>query len=462
MHKMFQVAKREFIATVATKGFILGIVLTPIIILVAVAGIATLLDEAPPRVEGRIAIIDVTGEISSPLSEYLAPQAIAERNGDLEDLALEQMPDPLKQLASATGDKNPAHAALQAVLGQVPKLDVFELDTTTDTEAVKTWLHREEDPAGKLLALVVIHDDALVKTEGEERFGNYDFFVREKLDDRIESEIKGGLRDAIIDARINRQGLDRAELEALTRIGRVQSKTVTDKGEKDTNEALNMMLPAGFMMLLFISVMSGGQYIMTSTIEEKSSRVVEVVLSAVSPMQLMTGKVIGQMFVGFLILALYAGMGIGALLVFALFDVVDPLLLVYLVIFYLIAYFIIASLMAAIGAAVNEVREAQTFMAPLMVVLMLPWILWMPISRAPDSMFAVVTSFIPPLNCFVMLLRMTSTTPPPWWQVWLSILVGIGGVYCALWFAAKVFRIGLLMYGKPPNFKTLIRWVRMA
>jgi ABC-2 type transport system permease protein len=95
-------------------------------------------------------------------------------------------------------------------------------------------------------------------------------------------------------------------------------------------------------------------------------------------------------------------------------------------------------------------------------MLMLPWILWMPISRDPNSIFATVSSFIPPLNCFVMLLRMTSTTPPPWWQVWLSILIGIGGVYCALWFAAKVFRVGLLMYGKPPNFKTLLRWVRMA
>jgi ABC-2 type transport system permease protein len=73
-----------------------------------------------------------------------------------------------------------------------------------------------------------------------------------------------------------------------------------------------------------------------------------------------------------------------------------------------------------------------------------------------------VTSFLPPLNPFVMLIRMTSTSPPPMWQVWLSILIGAASVYFALWFAAKVFRVGLLMYGKPPNFATLIRWVRMA
>ena len=98
----------------------------------------------------------------------------------------------------------------------------------------------------------------------------------------------------------------------------------------------------------------------------------------------------------------------------------------------------------------------------IMITLMIPWILWMPISRSPDSTFAVAASFIPPINPFVMLIRMTSTSPPPLWQVWLSIAVGVAGVYAALWVAAKVFRVGLLMYGKPPNFATLIRWVRMA
>jgi len=101
-------------------------------------------------------------------------------------------------------------------------------------------------------------------------------------------------------------------------------------------------------------------------------------------------------------------------------------------------------------------------MGPVMIVLMIPWLLWMPISRAPNSTFAVVTSFLPPINPFVMLIRMTSSTPPPVWQVWLSILIGAVSVYAALWFAAKVFRVGVLMYGKAPNFATLIRWARLA
>jgi ABC-2 type transport system permease protein len=86
----------------------------------------------------------------------------------------------------------------------------------------------------------------------------------------------------------------------------------------------------------------------------------------------------------------------------------------------------------------------------------------MPISRDPNSLFAIVLSFLPPLGNFVMLLRMTSNTPPAMWQAWLSILVGAAGVYAALWFAAKVFRIGLLMFGKPPTLGTLVRWARMS
>ena len=88
--------------------------------------------------------------------------------------------------------------------------------------------------------------------------------------------------------------------------------------------------------------------------------------------------------------------------------------------------------------------------------------LWFPISRDPSSVFATVISFIPPINPFVMMLRITSTEPPPTWQVLLSMVVGLIGVYLSVWAAAKIFRIGLLMFGKPPNFLTLIRWLRMA
>ena len=223
-----------------------------------------------------------------------------------------------------------------------------------------------------------------------------------------------------------------------------------------------MVMPLAFIGLVLMSVMVSGQYLLTTTIEEKQSRVVEMLLSAVSPMELMTGKILGQFCVGLVVLVLYSGIGLVALVSFAVSGVLDTSLVLYLFVSYVIAYFVIASLMAAVGAAVNELREAQTLMTPLMVIVMVAWLLWLPISRNPDSMLALVTSFLPPVNTFAMLLRITSSSPPPTWQILLSLAIGVASVFAALWFAGKVFRIGLLMHGKPPNLRTLVQWSRMA
>ena len=237
---------------------------------------------------------------------------------------------------------------------------------------------------------------------------------------------------------------------------------MTKEGERETLGVLNMVMPLAFIGLVLMSVMVSGQYLLTTTIEEKQSRVVEMLLSAVSPMELMTGKILGQFCVGLVVLVLYSGIGLVALVSFAVSGVLDTSLVLYLFVSYVIAYFVIASLMAAVGAAVNELREAQTLMTPLMVIVMVAWLLWLPISRNPDSMLALVTSFLPPVNTFAMLLRITSSSPPPTWQILLSLAIGVASVFAALWFAGKVFRIGLLMHGKPPNLRTLVQWSRMA
>jgi ABC-2 type transport system permease protein len=462
MNKTFHVALREFLATVATKGFIIGVMITPLIIAIMIPVMRILMNRTPPRVVGQVAIVDPTDRVHEGVGEYLDPERIARRWDLLKDEALEAVPGAARSMAEAATSSGPAAEALAAVMGQVPDLELVRLPEDVDLEAEKAPLREGSAQDGGLLAVVVIAPDAVEKAPDAESFGRYELFVREKLDDRIEDEIKGAVRDSIVAARFDVAGYDRSELEQLGRVGRVRSKTVTDKGETETNEVLNALLPAGFMILLLVSVLTSGQQIMTTTIEEKSSRVVELILSAVSPMQMMAGKILGQMAAGMLILLIYSGMGIAALISFAVFGLIDPFMFVYLVLFYLIAYFMMGSLMAAIGAAVNEVREAQTFMTPIMLVFMLPWIMWMPITQHPNSGFAVIMSFLPPINSFAMLLRMTSTQPPPGWQVWLSIAIGLAGAYASVWFAAKVFRVGLLMFGKPPNFKTLIRWVRMA
>jgi ABC-2 type transport system permease protein len=162
------------------------------------------------------------------------------------------------------------------------------------------------------------------------------------------------------------------------------------------------------------------------------------------------------------VLAVYIGIGMFTLLQFALFGLLDPLLIVYLVLFFLVTYLVFGSLMVAIGASVNQPAEAQSLMGPIMLLLIAPYILAPVIGRAPDSALSVTLSFIPPVNAFAMLARLASETPPPMWQVALSLLMGILAACGAVWVASKIFRIGLLMHGKAPNFATLIRWVRMA
>ena len=101
-------------------------------------------------------------------------------------------------------------------------------------------------------------------------------------------------------------------------------------------------------------------------------------------------------------------------------------------------------------------------MGPVMLLLVAPYALAPYIGQAPNSAFSVAISFIPPMNTFAMLARLASDAPPPDWQVWLTMLVGLVSAAISVWFAAKIFKIGLLMHGRPPGFATLIRWARMA
>jgi ABC-type Na+ efflux pump permease subunit len=309
-----------------------------------------------------------------------------------------------------------AKEAVGSMLGKVPQLQVVFLGPGAEVSSAKAELmaSRPPDTPGARLALIVVHPDAVEKAPGSDRFGTYDLFVRAKLDDRVSEEIDDGVRDAIIGARVSRAGLDRARVEELTTVGRVSALTVTAEGEGRTSEVLNQLIPMALMGLLLMSVLMSGQYLLTTTIEEKSNRVVEVLLSALSPMELMVGKILGQFAVGLLVLALYMGLGLIALLSFASLGLIDPALIVFLVLFYLLAYFSVGAFMAAIGSAVNELREAQGLMTPVMLIIMIPWFLWMPISRDPNSALAVALSFVPPISSFVIMLRLASSTPPPW------------------------------------------------
>ena len=451
MKKILLIAKRDFLATVSTKGFIIAILLPPLVYAAIIMVFPRLMNNRVPAVTGSLAVIDQTGEVAAGVKRYLDPAALAARRDAAFTRAMESSP-----MASAAGGGN--SAAQRAVLGELPNIQIVE----ASAEAVQQEKELLRRSGGvRRLAVLVIHPNAAVPG-ADGAFGAYDLFVRRNLDNRIQNEIRNAAVESIVDARLRAAGLDRRRIDALTKVPRPASVTVTSTGESATRADFGQLLPMGFALLLMISVMSSGQYLLTTTIEEKSSRTMEVILSAVSPLELLTGKILGQMAVGLAILVMYSSIGILSLISMAMFGLVDPMLLIYLFIFFLITYVIMGSLMAAIGSAVNELREAQSLMTPITLLLMIPWLFWFPIAREPNSLFATVVSFIPPMNAFAMLLRLTSTAPPPMWQVWLSIAVGVVAAGAALWFASRIFKIGLLMHGRPPNFATLLRWARHA
>jgi ABC-2 type transport system permease protein len=456
MRNIFNIAKREFLATVATRAFIIGLLIVPAMMALLILVIPRLFNFGNFEVRGEILVIDPTGRVMPELQKTYDPVRIAARRKEEAQKALANAPQQVRQLAGSSADGKIGNA-----LGPIPNLHILKRPPDSDLEREKDWLNTQPKEMPHL-ALIVIHPNAVVPAGGGLEYGAYDLFVPPKLDDRVDGEIQRGLREAIVNARLQARSLDQATIDAIVRIPSVQSVTVTPNDQRKTVKGLNILFPLAFGLLLFMGVMGGGGQLLTTTVEEKSSRVVEVLLSAVSPMELMTGKLLGQMAASLVGMCVYLAMGIVLLGFFALFGLLNFSLIFYLIIFFVITYLVMGSLMMAVGAAVNDMKEAQGLLAPLTIVFIIPWILWMPISQNPGSTLSIAMSFIPPVNTFAMLLRMTSSVPPPIWQVWVSIAIGVGSVFCALWFAAKVFRIGLLMYGKPPNIATLIRWVRAA
>ena len=461
MKKILVVAKREFLATVTAKGFLFGILLTPVIAVLAVFLLPRLITQTPPRTVGEIAILDSSGEVAAGIRDWLSPEKFAARR--------EAEQRRLKELTAVTGGGAAAEAAIGTVarraVEEVPQITVTLLssaDIEKEKDLLKLPQSRPGSGAPARLALIVIPDESL-RPSGEKASGNaYDLFVRSKLNDRMIDEIQNAVVRVLGTTRLRLAGFDPGQVGALAQVNRSQPLVVTTEGEQKSNRALNAALPIFFMILLFISVFTSASSLMTTTIEEKSNRVVELLLSTVTAMELMTGKILGQMSVGMLILVLYTGFGMAALMSFALSGLVDSLLLVYLVVFFVVLYVTVAALMAAIGAAVSDFRDAQSLMTPVTLLVMLPGFLMIPISNQPNSLLATALSFIPPIGNFVMMMRLSTNTPPPVWQAILAILANAAGAYCALRFAAKVFRIGLLMFGKPPTIGTLIRWAKMS
>ncbi len=452
VRKIGLVAKRDFVATVGTKGFVFGLFIIPAMFAMMAFAAPRLMSASSPPIRGVVAVLDPTSAVLNEFRTTVAPAAVEARRTENARRAVSQAAPGAEAVAS--------EAAIRRAIGQIPQLEVVERPPA-DVQAAKNWLLSGTTQDARL-AVVVVHPTAVTRPDASGEFGTYDLYASRTLTDASETVIHDSLRQALVNARLKASSLDQAAIEATMRVQRPQSVVVSAAGEQRMQRGLTRTLPLILGVLMFVGIIMGGQGLMTSTVEEKSSRVVEVLLASVSPFELMAGKLLAQLGVGLITIGVYVGLGFYALFQFAMLGLVDPMLVVYLVVFYILSYAVFGAVMMAIGAAVNQMTEAQSLFGPVMLVLMLPYVLSPMIGRAPNSTFSTVVSFLPPINTFAMMSRIASDAPPPAWQVWLTVLVGVAAAYAAVWFAAKVFRIGLLMHGKPPNFATLVRWARAA
>ncbi len=441
------VAARDFKNSVTSRGFLIGLLIMPVMSVLFFVLIPRILNSRAPQVTGEVAVIDTTGKVASQLQRALAPDEIAARR------AREVTSPPPK-----AGTARPAAAAGPPI----PALTVSPLPADADVQGNKNWLLQPRDARPQHLAIVVVQPDAIARRAGAGAFGSYDLYTSSHLDDATEATLRDGVRAALVAGRLGADGLDATAIAKVQQVFQPDAVVVAADGEHSGSRGVARFLPLASGILIFIGVIMGGQILMTSTVEEKSSRVIEVLLAAVSPLELMYGKLLGQLGVGLTITAVYLFVGVYLLLQFSMAGLLDPMLIVYVLAFYIFTFLVFGSLMLTIGSAVNQMADAQSLLGPMMILLVGGYALTPIIGAAPNSSFSVTMSFLPFINTYAMMARVASSAPPPAWQVLATMLVSCVTVTGVVWFAAKVFKIGLLMHGKPPSLRTLIKWARMA
>lgn len=453
VRKVVSVAVREFRATVLTKGFVLGVVLAPVIggAAMLIAGWAAMQGMAP--VSGTLAILDPTGSVP-PLA---ADELSAERQRRESRRALEEGAEMLP-----AGAREQARAAAASA---TPNVDI-RVEAVADP--AREGELRAQVADGSLLGLAIVGEGALAPrvagTDAAADAAGFTLIVPPTSAPRVTGLLERSVAQAIVRARVARAGADWASLDALMAAPDASVRRLAEDGtEASESVAARLLMPLGFMMLVWIATFSSGQYLLTATIEEKSNKVMEVILSAVSPMQLLTGKILGYAMVSALIVGVYGSVGIAGLAAAAMADLVSPWSLALLAVYFVMAYGFVATMMAGAGSAVSDLQEAQGLLTPIMLVLTLPLLLFMPVTEHPNGWIATTMSFVPPAIPFIMALRLAASGDPvPAWQVAATLVWGFAWVGVFLWAGAKVFRVGILMQGKPPTPRELWRWIRMA
>jgi ABC-2 type transport system permease protein len=229
--------------------------------------------------------------------------------------------------------------------------------------------------------------------------------------------------------------------------------------EEKPNEFTSLMLPVGIMMLMFMVIMMSAQPMLESVLEEKTLRIAEVLLGAANANQLMTGKLIGNVAGSLTVFGVYSMGGIVAAVCNGYSDSIPYSILPWFIVYQLLAVLLFSSVFMAIAASVSQLREAQSLLMPVWMVIMLPLFVWFNVVREPNSTLATVMSFFPPSTPMMMTLRMATGATIPVWQTIASFVLMIAGTTVGILAAARIYRVGMLRQGKTPRMTEILGWL---
>jgi ABC-2 type transport system permease protein len=448
MRKFIAIVKREYVQRVHSKMFLLITVLGPLVIsffAIAPALIFSIRAGEPLK----IAVVDQTGKLYRHFYDSVAENVRPKFYQDPANANL--LSQNTSQRFEEIGEQRPNSFQLEEInpdgrpLNEIKK----ELDARVLAKDLDGYL---------------ILPASLLEDGKPEYFGRNtgDFLTTKFLKEALSRAVRQQrLADANIDVKIVQQLSEPVQLEAM--------KVSASGGVADRGEGFSLVFGAGFIM--YLTILMYGQMILGAVIAEKETRISEILFSSVRPFSLMMGKLVGVSLVALTQLAIW---GL-AFLAFAAFGVsllaakgvplhipnVPAINFVYFGLFFLLGYFIYSTIYALIGSMVTTAQEGGQLSMPVVLLPLIGFYLFLPVSRSPDSSLAFWVSMFPFFSPMTMLTRIVTQTPP-FWQILLSLAIGFGTVALLTWLAARIYRVGMLMAGKKATIREVMRWVRQA
>lgn len=419
MNKLLTIIKREYLTRVKSKGFIIGTILGPIIMSSFVL-VPFLIGRYSGPDKYSVVILDQTGDtgLYDRLNILLEPKRSGQARYELN-----------RQEVKPGDDLEARRQALAERLTrkEVDGILILPADTLNQKE-------------------LTIYSKNASAVIGRTRF-------------------EDALNKAISERRIALAGLNADQVRELTKD--VTLKAVNERGESGRGR---IILAFSMLMVLYLTILVYGVTVLRGVTEEKQNRIIEVLLSSVSPFYLLLGKVIGIGLVGLTQYLTWSVFGITlsvlsaapAMMMYAdQLPKISPWLFVFFIIYYLLGYFLYATLYAMVGAIVSNEDDGQQAQMPITMTFMIPMILSSLVMENPTGTTATILSLIPFFSPSLMFLRITLEAAPGW-QIALSIVVMVATIIGAVWLASKIYRVGVLMYGKRPTIPELIKWLRYS